>query len=132
MKLPSSGSGLLGLLLLGLGTGPAHADLTVGELLRACAEIEAQGRIEGPTASIPDNAKAGLCLGYFSAVLGATLYSNADESRVLGICTPERLNAYELARVTARFVQDHPQFAQERAILVVLSAAKRAYPCQNT
>lgn len=104
MRLSSPVSGWLGLVLLGLGAGPARAELTASELLRACAEIEAQGRIEGPTASIPDTAKAGLCLGYFSAVLGAMLYSNADESRVLGICTPERLNAYELARVTARFV----------------------------
>jgi len=119
-------------LLVGIGSGPAHAELTAGELLQACEQIEAHGRIDGPTANIPDTATAGLCLGFFSAVLGVTLYANTDDSRVLGICTPENLNAYELARVTARFVQRNPEHGQDRAILVVLSAAKQAYPCQKT
>lgn len=120
---------LLGLATLLLGNSGARAELSAGELLQACDEVEASGRIEGSTANIPDTARAGLCLGYVSAVLGATLYGRPDESRVLGICTPEHLNAYELARITRRFVQAQPRYAQERAIVVVLSAARQAYPC---
>jgi hypothetical protein len=79
---------------------------------------------------LPDTARAGLCFGYFSAILGATLFSNADDTRVLGICTPARENPHEMARVTARFLEANPQYADNRAIVVVLSALKQVYPCR--
>ena len=71
---------LLGLaLLVGIGSGRAHAELTASELLQACEQIEAHGQIDGPMANIPDTATAGLCLGFFSAVLGVNLYANTEE-----------------------------------------------------
>ena len=85
--------------------------------------------MEGLRVQVSDTARAGLCLGYFSAILGATLFSNADDTRVLGICTPERENPHQMARETARFVESNPHYADSRAILVVLSALKQAYPC---
>jgi len=78
---------------------------------------------------LPDTARAGLCFGYFLAILGATLFSNANNTRVLGICTPERENSHQMARVVARFVETNPQYADNRAIAMVLSALKQAYAC---
>lgn len=124
----------LGVALVGLGvlwpTAQARADVTAGELMRACSEIERQGRVLGPRVDVPDTAPAGLCLGYVMALLGATLFANADDSRVLGICTPENLNAFDLVRATARFLRDNPGHDRDRAVVVVLSAARQAYPCR--
>src|SRR5215207_10430074 len=57
------------------------------------------------------------------------LFSNADNTRVLGICTPERENSHQMARVVARFGETNPQYADNRAIAMVLSALKQAYAC---
>jgi hypothetical protein len=127
--LPRSPATLLGCVLLGRSAAPARAELTARELLQAFQEIEAHGRVEGLRVDLPDTARAGLCFGYFSAILGATLFSNADNTRVLGICTPERENSHQMARVVARFVETNPQYADNRAIAMVLSALKQAYAC---
>ena len=126
----------LGLLSLAFFTGTssaqARSDISAGDLLRACDVIESHPQhVHGSTIDVPDKAEAGFCLGYLAGLLGATLYTNADDSRVLGICTPERLNPHDLAHVTSLFVRDTPRYAEERATQVVLSAAAQAYPCKN-
>lgn len=127
-------SSWLGVVLVGLSvlgsTAKARADVTAGELMRACSEIEHRGQVLGPRVDVPDTAPAGMCLGYVMALLGATLFSNPDNSRVLGICTPENMNAYELIRTTAQFLRNNPGHDRDRAVVVVLSAAKQAYPCR--
>lgn len=124
--------GLLGLAFMTASPGHARTDITAGDLLQACDVIEREEHVHGSAIRLPDKAEAGFCLGYLTGIIGATLYSNADDTRVLGICTPERLNPHDLAHVTALFVQSTPSYARERAIQVVLSAAQQVYPCKKS
>lgn len=125
--------GLLSLaFFMGTSSAQVRSDISAGDLLRSCDVIESHRQhVHGSTLSVPDKAEAGFCLGYLMGILGATLYTNADDSRVLGICTPERLTPYDLAHVTFLFVRDAPRYAEERAIQIVLSAAAQAYPCKK-
>lgn len=129
----ASALGLLSLVsLTGTSSAQVRSDISAGDLLRACDVIESQPQhVHGSTISVPDKAEAGFCLGYLMGILGATLYTDADDRRVLGICTPERLNPHDLAHVTSLFVRDTPRYAEERAIRIVLGAAARAYPCKK-
>lgn len=114
--------------MLFLGSA-ARAELAAQQLVDACQDIERHGRVDDTRVELPDTAKAGICLGYFSAIAGVTLFSNPDDTRVLGICTPGRVNVYDLARAGTQFLNANPQYRDERAVVVALSAAKQAYPC---
>lgn len=106
-----------------------RADMKARDLLQACRQMETEGQFDGAKISVPDKAASGMCLGFFAAVVGVTLFHAADNSPILGICTPEHVSTYDLVRATEEFVAINPETISDRAIIVVLRAAKKAYPC---
>ena len=115
---------------LGCPINAGLAAVTANQLVLACSLVVSSGvHLEPGLIDVPDRAEAGLCLGYLSAILGATQYVTQPSDRVLRICTPAKMDALVLLDVTKQYLSEHSELGSEEATKVVLSAARIAFPC---
>lgn len=82
---------------------------------------------------LEDFKKAGTCMGFIQGVLDYDTIATTDENgHPAGrhFCVPAEASETQLAKVVAKYGDDHPQQLHLPAAVVVLLAMKDAFPCR--
>jgi hypothetical protein len=103
--------------------GQCFADTTGNEIREMC-QISLH-HSDRPNMNSNDGAKAGFCLGFTEAIitLGDGL---AEPGR---FCHPNGVTIGQAYRVLLKYLDEHPERTNERAVLLALLAFKEAWPC---
>jgi len=101
---------------------------------RAGGEVtNSVGRSMPMTDLLEDFHKAGTCDGFIQGVIDYDTIAHTDKTghpAGHNLCVPPEASATQLAKVIAKYGDDHPQQLHLPAAVIVLLAMKDAFPCR--
>jgi Rap1a immunity proteins len=123
-----------------LSVRSAHAEVTLGELMRKCLLLEnywALKSTQDTTSSIPNDGSA-ICFGYLlafrglqGAVIGTVCASTQSCRRTLRFCIAEQTPDERILSAFIAYAGDHAHQWPEGAALHYLNAMHEAFPCKD-
>jgi hypothetical protein len=75
----------------------------------------------------------GLCRGYLLGILDAAVFNKATDKELLrdnNVCLPDGLTINQLAKVTSKYLNDHPEDLHLNSLELVLNAFGKYFPCK--
>jgi hypothetical protein len=102
-----------------LFTSHAMAQFTGMELLNMCT-TEAEGQDV-------------VCMGYLLGLNDAMNFNNAklEAPQRIYCVPPESVTSWQIQLVVIKYLEDHPEKLHEEAVVGVMDALTKAFPCEN-
>jgi hypothetical protein len=75
------------------------------------------------------NQDTGFCWGAFATIQELSKYASSENARMLGICTPSTSTRIQLIKIFSKYVDDHPEAANQSFSDVALLSLTQAFPC---
>jgi Rap1a immunity proteins len=94
-----------------------------------CREIVNAKPGANDTFSFRPTHQTGFCWGSFGAIQELSLAAREDGTRLLGICLPADSDRVQLIKIFSKYVDDHPELAQQGFARVAGQALIDAFHC---
>jgi hypothetical protein len=131
MKLATTGACLAAFaILMIVATGGCSQAMTASELLDSCRQMPTPISSETKAADLPVPALA--CWNYMQAVRDLASLTYENGTRLLRACPPRQGTTGDLVQLYLKYVSSGSgELRQRAAIVVVLEALWKAYPCSG-
>lgn len=116
-----------------LAPSPGIAGLKGRDLLESCkGAITYFEKDSLPSDTVSrDTAELGsICISYISGILDTLIFDNTV-LKIRLFCIPKDITSDQAIRVIVKYLEDHPEQLNDPAIILVLTAFKTYFPCNN-